>query len=451
MLGRVGVVVDRVCATAFVTCGRGHHGGLRAFDEVFHLQGFNARGVEDLGLVFQANVFHTLAQLGDLLHTFVHGGLGAEHTGVFLHAGAQVVGHVLGVFARSGVVQTRQASQASVCRICGQGLVVFVLLMKLDDVVACGFAKHQQVQQGVGAQAVGAVHRHARTFAHGVEAIDHRVVVGGRLGDHLAVDVGGDTAHLVMDGRHHRDGLFGDVHVGKVVANFVNRGQALHDGLGPQVVEFQMHIVFVGAAASAFLDFLVHATGHEVTRCQVFQGGRIALHETLAQAVEQNRAFATAAFGQQHASTGHASGVELPKLHVFQRDARTCGHAQTVAGVDEGVGGGRKNATSATGGHEHGFGFQDVQVASFHFQCSDTDHVALGVTDQVLRHPLHKEVGVGLHVLLVEGVQHGVTCAVGRGASALHRFFAIVGGVTTKGALVNGAVWVAVKGHAHVL
>jgi hypothetical protein len=56
-----------------------------------------------------------------------------------------------------------------------------------------------------------------------------------------------------------------------------------------------------------------------------------------------------------------------------------------------------------------------------------------------------------LHVLLVQRVQHGVAGAVGRGAGALHRLFAVVGGVAAERALVDGAVGVAVERHAHVL
>ena len=54
--------------------------------------------------------------------------------------------------------------------------------------------------------------------------------------------------------------------------------------------------------------------------------------------VAQDRAFAAAAFGQQHAGVVHAGRVELPELHVLERDSGARGHAQAVAGVDEGVG-----------------------------------------------------------------------------------------------------------------
>ena len=81
----------------------------------------------------------------------------------------------------------------------------------------------------------------------------------------------------------------------------------------------------------------------------------------------------------------------------------------------------------------------------------DADDGALGVADQVERHPLDEEVGARLDVLLVERVQHRVAGAVGGGAGALHRLFAVVGGVAAERALVDRAVGVAVERHAEVL
>ncbi len=92
-----------------------------------------------------------------------------------------------------------------------------------------------------------------------------------------------------------------------------------------------------------------------------------------------------------------------------------------------------------------------MHVTGFHLQRGHADHVAIGVTDQVHGQPFDKEIGVRLHVLLVQGVQHGVAGAVSRCAGALYGFFTIVGSVAAKRALVNRAVRVAVKRHAHVL
>ena len=170
------------------------------------------------------------------------------------------------------------------------------------------------------------------------------------------------------------------------------------DGFRAQVVKLENHVILVGAAAPAFLDFLVHGAGHEITRRQILQRWGVTLHETLAIAVEQDGALAPAAFRQQNASARHARGVELPELHVLQRNARAGGHAQSVARVDESVGRGRKNAARAARGQQDGFGVQHVEIACFHFQRRHAHHVAIGVPDEIKRHPFHKEGGMGLDV-----------------------------------------------------
>ena len=96
--------------------------------------------------------------------------------------------------------------------------------------IACRTTKHQEVEQGVGAQTVGAVNTHAGAFAHCIQAVDHRIVAAGGLDDHLSVNVGRNAAHLIVDGGHHRNSFFGDVDVGEVDANFINGRQTLVNG-----------------------------------------------------------------------------------------------------------------------------------------------------------------------------------------------------------------------------
>ena len=320
----------------------------------------------------------------------------------------------------------------------------------VDDVVARSTPKHQQIEQGIGAKAIGAVHTDAGTFPHGVKAVDDVVGLAVLWRHDLTMDVRRNAAHLVMDGGHHRDRLPGDIDIGEVVPDLVDRGQPLHDGLGAEVSHVEHHVVLVRTAATAFLDLLVHAARNEIPRCQILQRRRIALHETFAIGIAQDRTFAAAAFGQQYTSAGNASRVELPEFHVLKRNAGSSGHAQPVTGVDEGIGGRREDAPRAARGHQRDLRFEDVHLAGFHLQRRHADHIAFGITDQVERHPFDEEIGARLDVLLIQRVQHRVACAVGRGAGALHRLFTVVGGVTAEGALVDRAVRVAVKGHAEM-
>ena len=57
-----------------------------------------------------------------------------------------------------------------------------------------------------------------------------------------------------------------------------------------------------------------------------------------------------------------------------------------------------------------------IDLAGLHLQRDDAEHVAVGVADEVERHPLDEELRVRAHVALVERVQHRVAGAVGGGA-----------------------------------
>jgi hypothetical protein len=69
-------------------------------------------------------------------------------------------------------------------RVRRQVLVAALLQAALHHVVAGRAAEHQQVQQRVGAQPVGAMHRHAGAFAHRVQAVDDLVGVAVLRRDH---------------------------------------------------------------------------------------------------------------------------------------------------------------------------------------------------------------------------------------------------------------------------
>ena len=142
--------------------------------------------------------------------------------------------------------------------------------------------------------------------------------------------------------------------------------------------------------------------------------------------------------------------MELPKFHIFQRNAGTGADAQAVTSVHEGVGGRGIDTAGAAGGEQDGFGVEDIHVAAFHFHGGDAHGIAFFVADEVERGPFHEELGVGAHVLLVERVQHGMAGAVGHGAGAFYGAFAEFGGMAAEGALVDFAAFHAVERHAHV-
>ena len=87
---------------------------------------------------------------------------------------------------------------------------------------------------------------------------------------------------------------------------------------GPRWSSFRS--TWSGSPRRAFLDLLVHRRD-TTSREAILEVGRVALHEALAVRVEEDAALAAHALGDEHARARHARRMELPELHVLERDA----------------------------------------------------------------------------------------------------------------------------------
>ena len=204
-------------------------------------------------------------------------------------------------------------------------------------------------------------------------------------------------------------------------------------------------------AATAFADLDHDGTGHHVATGQVLGVRRITLHEALAVLVQQVAAFTAATFGHQYPCPGDAGRVELPELHVLHADPGTQRHADAVTGVDVGVGGGLVDATGAASGEHGGLGLEVDDFTALHVDGGTANDMTILVLHQIQGIPLGEDGGLVLDVLLIQGVQQGVTGAVGcrRGAGSL--LAAEVLGLTAERTLVDGTVIKAGERQAHVL
>ena len=370
-----------------------------------------------------------------------------------LHRLAQVVADVEHPLAGHRRIEAREARQRVVPRVFRQ--VAMGQRLPADfrhRAFSAGLAEHDEVQQGVRAEAVRAMDGHACALADREQAGHGHFRIAVLRHDHLPKVVGRDAAHLVVHRRHHRNGILDRIDVGELDGDFANPREAQVDDVRPEVVQLEQQVIGVLAAPAPLLDLGGHRARHDVAAGEVLGVGRVALHETLAVLVQQVSAFTAHAFGDQHACTSDTRGVELPELHVLHRDARAGGHADPVAGVDEGVGAGRINAPASAGGEDRRLALQDHDLAGFHLHGDHAAHRALGIPHEVQRHPLDEELRVDLDVVLVEGVQHCMPRTV-RGCAGAHRHLraAVVLGVAAERALVDLAVLKAVEGHAHVL
>ena len=121
-------------------------------------------------------------------------------------------------------------------------------------------AKHHQVDQGVRPEAIGTMDADAGRFADGIEAGHHPVRLGtGRI-DHLPVKVTGDSAHVVMHSRGHRQRLARQVDTGKDLPALGYARQSLGQRFGRDVVEMQVDMVAIGTDPASFAHFQRHRT-----------------------------------------------------------------------------------------------------------------------------------------------------------------------------------------------
>ncbi len=179
-------------------------------------------------------------------------------------------------------------------------------------------SEDEQVDERVGAQAVGAVDRDAGGLAGREEALDDRVLL---VADDPSPEVCRDPAHRVvgrrLDRHRLRERLDPEVDPGELG----DVGQLLLDHLAPEMAHVQEEVVALGTGAAAVADLEVHGAADHVARRELHQGRGVVRHETLAGLVEERAALAAGRLGQQDSHPVDARRMELVELHVLERAA----------------------------------------------------------------------------------------------------------------------------------
>ncbi|KUT60939.1 succinate dehydrogenase, partial [Escherichia coli] len=154
--------------------------------------------------------------------------------------------------------------------------------------------------------------------------------------------------------------------------------------------------------------------------------------------------------GDQYARTGNTCRVELPHFHILYRYACTDSHADTVASVNVGVGGGLINTPCPASRQHCRASFKVNHFTSFDAQCGTTDHCAILVFHQIQRIPLGENGGVVFQVLLIKRVQQCVTGTVGSRRSTCRLLAAEVFRLTAKRTLIDTTIIKTRERQAHM-
>ena len=190
----------------------------------------------------------------------------------------------------------------------------------------------------------------AADLADGVQAGD----VGA------AVLVHHHAAAGVVRGRHHRNGLAGQVEA-QFPTTAGDGGKALlNEALGP-VADVEMHMV-----QPQPLHFVVDGAGHDVPGRQ-FRSGVELRHEAAAVVQGQHAALAAHRLGNQEGlglRMVQAGGMELNELHVGDAAAGPPSHGDAVPGGAVWVAGVEIDFAGPAGGENHEAGLENLHMAA---------------------------------------------------------------------------------------
>merc|ERR1719487_1286895 len=434
--------------------------------QVLELHRLNEVRVPDQGLVLDRhvlilldNIRHDVDPLAEIITV-------AVHWGVLLH----------GLLKLSADLRRRDALLAVQDRVhAGDGVLTGILRDRLRRAVGLHqlrrgvrrlAAEDDQVKQRVGTEAVGAVHGGAGSLAgghqarddllrHGLERSLRVVVLAVLLALHredLRLPVGRGAAHVVVDGRQHRNRLLRHVDPGEDLGRLGDTREALVERIRRKVVEVEVDVILVRADTAALTHFHGHGAGHDVTAREILRRRGVARHEWLALRVLEDPALTTAALRHEAPGREDTGRVELDKLEVLKREPRASDHAATITGARVRRGTRLVRAAVPAGCDDGLVAGEAVEGAVLHTERDAANALTLLVHDEVHREVLDEEEAVVLQGHTVQGVQDRVASAVGcRSAAVRLAAFPELQALAAERALVDLALVGAREGEAKAL
>ena len=173
----VGVILAGVPAPAFLAVRRCVHGHHRLADQIIQLQTFHQIGIPDQRAVGDADIGHHRPNLVDQLLPLFQHFTGAEHGAVALHGALHLVADQGGRGAARGMAHGIETRHHRIVHGFPQIGMGGARRYRFGQAQAGGAAKHHQIDQRVGAQAIGAMHRDTGRLAHRHQAGHNRIRV----------------------------------------------------------------------------------------------------------------------------------------------------------------------------------------------------------------------------------------------------------------------------------
>ena len=165
---------------------------------------------------------------------------GAEHRAIVLHDHLHVESQRSRRRLALGVAEPVEPGQRELGAVLGEFGLAVAGLQRLGGAQTRGAAEDDEVDERIRAEPVCAMDGDASRFAERHQSGHDRIGVAINLGQDLAVIIGRNAAHIVVDGRQDRDRLLGQIDAGEDAGALGNAGQALVQHLGIEMVEVQV-------------------------------------------------------------------------------------------------------------------------------------------------------------------------------------------------------------------
>ncbi len=271
--------------------------------------------------------------------------------------------------------------------------------------------ERDRLHERVAAETIRTVNRDACDLAGGVQTVD--------LG--RSPVVGGNAAHVVVGARPDGDRVVDRIDAGERHRQLTRSREPREDALGAEVAQIEQH---GSVDATTALDLRRLRARDDIAGRELERVRRVARHEPLAVAVDEEAALAAAALRDEDAARVERRRVELHELHVLQRKTGVERHRHAVAVAGVRVRRRAIDATHSAGGENDRLPGDELETAVHEVPADDTD--AAPVLDhetpcEVLLVHVQRSLLLALHQLLVEHVDEDVAgdvCRVDRARRA---------------------------------
>ncbi|KAH3659027.1 hypothetical protein OGATHE_006753 [Ogataea polymorpha] len=313
-----------------------------------------------------------------------------------------------------------------------------------------GSSEDDQVQQGVGTQTVGSVHRGAGSLTTCEETWNHDVLTLFVLRKNLSRVLSWDTTHVVVHSWQNWNWLLGDVDTCENVGSLRNTWESLLQHRWRQVGQLKEHVVFVRAHTPSGVDFHGDGSRNNVSRSKILGSWSVSFHESLTLAVHQESTLTSGTLGDQTSRTINTRWVELHKLQILQWQASSADHGVSITSTGVSRGTREVGSTISTSGNDCVVSLESVQSTVL-LVVSNASHTSSVVHQQVHGKELDEVVGVVSERLTVQCVQQCMSGSVrnGTGSVSLSSLTKLLG-LTTKSSLIDLSLLVSGEGQTVV-